>query len=153
GRHPGPDAAVRALAMNQDTAISRCLFARRIRLLAPLVFHDQAIVAVLAFGGESAVHLAGYPDRSVHDRDDLRRIVVLTERLLLALGRRQPGIEVRQILAVEEVDDAVVPILCFVVGLAGPRGEAKGNEDQCQDEKPSHEWSPWSLEGGSRGHC
>src|SRR5262249_39908317 len=84
-------AAVRAGAVQQDTAVAGVVLARRPGLLAPLEFDSQVVVLVLALGDEPAPHLAADADHAVADGEDLLGVVVLAVGLLAGLGRGQVG--------------------------------------------------------------
>ena len=97
--------SVLAMGVHEDTAVASPVLARRPGLVAPLELHHKVIVFILLFSHQSSVDLAGDVHHAVVDGEDLFRVVVL------AVGRRpEPGVEIRQVLAVEKVDDALAAV-------------------------------------------
>ena len=104
--HPRPAelfgrVAVRSLAMKQHAAVHRSALPLAPGREAPAKFNNQAVVRVLLLGHKPTKVLAADSDgrRSVDlidHREDPLRVVVF--------GVGQPGIEVGQILAVEQLD-------------------------------------------------
>ena len=76
-------------------------------LLAPLVLHDQVIVAVLTFGGDVTESIAGDVEHFVIDPKDPARV--------FAFRVSQPGGQTGEVLTVEQADD------CSRAGRFGPR--------------------------------
>src|SRR5262249_27219613 len=126
-----PDTAGRAIladAVQEDAAITRGVLARRPGLFAPFELGDQVIILVFLLRDEPAKDLARDMDHPIVHREDSFRIVVLP----LAL---EPGVKAAQVLAVEELDGAVL-----VVGKAGWTGtdQDRGRKHETEKDGPVH---------------
>src|SRR5262249_16884054 len=116
-----PDATGRAVfadAVQEDAAIASGVLAWRPGLLAPFELGNQVIVVGLGVSDEAAEDLPGDMDHAIVHGEDFFRIVVL------ALAAK-PGVEAGQVLAIEELGNAV-----FVIGagLISPSQQERGED-------------------------